>query len=124
MFVVDCWDLIWAPKHGKYSIEMYGYVGKWTMRFGDGLMDRQQASAFSTYRKVHMGNSKVNRHGQALFLTDALEQGLNWALSLSKCNSSKVFKDIVDLSVYNPLPAEELHLQYKTKELTKNLNRC
>eukprot|EP00957_Ditylum_brightwellii_P075806 5761338-Ditylum_brightwellii.AAC.1 len=30
MFVVDYWDLIWAPKHGKYSIKMYGCQGKWT----------------------------------------------------------------------------------------------
>eukprot|EP00957_Ditylum_brightwellii_P087384 6651819-Ditylum_brightwellii.AAC.1 len=58
MFAVDCWDLIWAPKHGKYSIKIYGCVGKWTVIFGDGLMDIQQANAFSTYRGVHRGNSK------------------------------------------------------------------
>eukprot|EP00957_Ditylum_brightwellii_P153249 11663746-Ditylum_brightwellii.AAC.1 len=72
---------------------MYGRVGKWKVRFGDGLMDIQQANVFSTYRGVHSGNSKVRRHGQALFLTEALEQGLNWAFSLSKHNSSKAFKD-------------------------------
>eukprot|EP00957_Ditylum_brightwellii_P182227 13883353-Ditylum_brightwellii.AAC.1 len=58
MFAVDCWDLIWAPKHGKYLINMYGHVGKWTVRFGDGLMDMQQTNAFSAYRRVHKGNSK------------------------------------------------------------------
>eukprot|EP00957_Ditylum_brightwellii_P000887 70516-Ditylum_brightwellii.AAC.1 len=87
MFGVDCWDLIRAPKHGKYSIKIYGHVGKWTVRLGDGLMDMQQANAFSTYSGVHRGNSKVRRHGQASFLTEALEQGLNWALSLSNHNS-------------------------------------
>eukprot|EP00957_Ditylum_brightwellii_P204804 15340903-Ditylum_brightwellii.AAC.1 len=86
-------------------------------------MDIHQANAFSTYRGVHMGNSKVRRHGQALFLTEALEQGLHWTLSLSKRNSSKAFEDVVDLSVHNPLPAEELHLQYKIKGLMKNLNK-
>eukprot|EP00957_Ditylum_brightwellii_P178213 13574173-Ditylum_brightwellii.AAC.1 len=84
MIPVDCWDLIWTPKHGKYPIKMYGCVGKWSVRFGDGLMDIQQTNAFSTYRGVHMGNSKVRRRGQASFLTEALKQELNWALSLSK----------------------------------------
>eukprot|EP00957_Ditylum_brightwellii_P112448 8572462-Ditylum_brightwellii.AAC.1 len=28
MFVVDCWDLVRAPKHRKYSIKMYGRQGK------------------------------------------------------------------------------------------------
>eukprot|EP00957_Ditylum_brightwellii_P177870 13548319-Ditylum_brightwellii.AAC.1 len=63
MFAVDCWDLIRAPKHGKYSIEIYGCVDKWTVRFGDGLIDMQQANDFSAYRGVHSGNSKVRRHG-------------------------------------------------------------
>eukprot|EP00957_Ditylum_brightwellii_P027300 2064013-Ditylum_brightwellii.AAC.1 len=63
---------------------MYGRVGKWKVRFGDGLMDMQQADAFSTYKGVQRSNSKVRRHGQASFLTEALKQGLNWALSLSK----------------------------------------
>eukprot|EP00957_Ditylum_brightwellii_P205767 15345291-Ditylum_brightwellii.AAC.1 len=31
MFVVDCWDLNRSPKHGKYSIQMHGCVGKWTV---------------------------------------------------------------------------------------------
>eukprot|EP00957_Ditylum_brightwellii_P092538 7046955-Ditylum_brightwellii.AAC.1 len=31
MYSVDCWDLIHAPKHGRYSVEMYSRVGKWTM---------------------------------------------------------------------------------------------
>eukprot|EP00957_Ditylum_brightwellii_P195882 14924356-Ditylum_brightwellii.AAC.1 len=31
MLVVDSWDLIQALKHGKYSIKMYGHVGKWTV---------------------------------------------------------------------------------------------
>eukprot|EP00957_Ditylum_brightwellii_P012790 966921-Ditylum_brightwellii.AAC.1 len=31
IFAVNYWDLIRAPKHGKYSIEMYGRVGKWTV---------------------------------------------------------------------------------------------
>eukprot|EP00957_Ditylum_brightwellii_P056102 4252687-Ditylum_brightwellii.AAC.1 len=30
MYGVDCWDLIRAPKHGKYSIEMYRRQYKWT----------------------------------------------------------------------------------------------
>eukprot|EP00957_Ditylum_brightwellii_P140498 10704246-Ditylum_brightwellii.AAC.1 len=30
MYGVDCWDLICAPKHGKYSIEMYRWQYKWT----------------------------------------------------------------------------------------------
>eukprot|EP00957_Ditylum_brightwellii_P041485 3141077-Ditylum_brightwellii.AAC.1 len=123
MFAVDCWDLIQAWKHGKYSIKMYVCVSKWTVRFGDGLMDMQQTNAFFTYRGVHMSNSKVRRCGYASFLTEALEQGLDWALSLSKYNSSEAFKDIVDLSVHNPLPAEALHLQYKTKGFMRNLNR-
>eukprot|EP00957_Ditylum_brightwellii_P090689 6907582-Ditylum_brightwellii.AAC.1 len=39
MFAVDCWDLIQAPKQRKYSIDMYGCQGKWTVRIGDGLND-------------------------------------------------------------------------------------
>eukprot|EP00957_Ditylum_brightwellii_P030513 2311045-Ditylum_brightwellii.AAC.1 len=31
MYGVDCWDLIHAPTHGRYSVEMYGCVGKWTV---------------------------------------------------------------------------------------------
>eukprot|EP00957_Ditylum_brightwellii_P159218 12118443-Ditylum_brightwellii.AAC.1 len=60
-------------------------------------MDMQQANAFSAYRGVHRGNIKVRSCGQASLLTEVLEQGLNWALSISKNNSSKAFKDIVDL---------------------------
>eukprot|EP00957_Ditylum_brightwellii_P071438 5430762-Ditylum_brightwellii.AAC.1 len=30
VFAVDYWDLIQAPKHKKYFIEMYGCQGKWT----------------------------------------------------------------------------------------------
>eukprot|EP00957_Ditylum_brightwellii_P030022 2272280-Ditylum_brightwellii.AAC.1 len=50
MYGVDCWDLIRALKHGRYSVEMYGRVGKWTVRFGDGLCDLLQANGFSCYR--------------------------------------------------------------------------
>eukprot|EP00957_Ditylum_brightwellii_P138449 10553151-Ditylum_brightwellii.AAC.1 len=71
---------------------MYGRVGKWTVRFGDGLMDMQQANAFSTYRGVHMCNSKVRRHRQASFLIEALEQGLNWALSYPSVIQAKLSK--------------------------------
>ena len=92
MLVVDCRDLVQAPKYGKYSIEMYGCVEKWTMRFDDGLMDMQQSNSFSTYRGVHRGNSKVRRHGQASFLTEALEQGLNWALSYPSVIQAKLSK--------------------------------
>eukprot|EP00957_Ditylum_brightwellii_P026182 1980686-Ditylum_brightwellii.AAC.1 len=73
---------------------MHGPVGKLTVRFGDGLMDMQQANTFSTYRGVQSGNNKVRRHRKASFLSKSLEQGLNWALSLSKHNSSKAFEDI------------------------------
>eukprot|EP00957_Ditylum_brightwellii_P178490 13596751-Ditylum_brightwellii.AAC.1 len=29
MFVVDCWDMVRATKHGRYSIEIYGRQYKW-----------------------------------------------------------------------------------------------
>eukprot|EP00957_Ditylum_brightwellii_P001917 147154-Ditylum_brightwellii.AAC.1 len=50
MFAVDCWDLIQAPKHKKYSIEMCGCQGKWTVRMGNGLNDMLRANAFCTYK--------------------------------------------------------------------------
>eukprot|EP00957_Ditylum_brightwellii_P013150 993192-Ditylum_brightwellii.AAC.1 len=32
LYAVDCWDLISAAKHRRYSIEMYGHQYKWTYR--------------------------------------------------------------------------------------------
>eukprot|EP00957_Ditylum_brightwellii_P103672 7898492-Ditylum_brightwellii.AAC.1 len=49
MYDVDCWDLVHAPKHGRYSVEMYGRVGKWTVWFGDSLCDLLRANGFSCY---------------------------------------------------------------------------
>eukprot|EP00957_Ditylum_brightwellii_P007859 594977-Ditylum_brightwellii.AAC.1 len=32
MYAIDCWDLIGAAKHGRYSIEMHGHQYKWMSR--------------------------------------------------------------------------------------------
>eukprot|EP00957_Ditylum_brightwellii_P056438 4277763-Ditylum_brightwellii.AAC.1 len=61
MYDVDCWDLICAPKHGRYLVEMYGCVGKWTVQFGDGLCDLLRANGFFCYRAVSVGNNGIRR---------------------------------------------------------------
>eukprot|EP00957_Ditylum_brightwellii_P045437 3444771-Ditylum_brightwellii.AAC.1 len=61
MYGVDCWDLIHAPKHGRYSMEMYGRVGKWTVRFGDSLCDLLWANGVSCYHAVNIGNNDIRR---------------------------------------------------------------
>eukprot|EP00957_Ditylum_brightwellii_P200013 15247595-Ditylum_brightwellii.AAC.1 len=73
MFAVDCWDSIWVPKHGKYSIKMYGHQGKWTVRMGDGLNDMLRANALCTYKACNRGNPQVRHHGQYKFLSEALD---------------------------------------------------
>eukprot|EP00957_Ditylum_brightwellii_P138645 10567346-Ditylum_brightwellii.AAC.1 len=75
---VDCWDLIRAPKHGRYSVEMYSHVGKWTVWFGDSLCDLLRANGFSCYSAVNIGNNVIRRRGQTKFITEALEEGLKW----------------------------------------------
>eukprot|EP00957_Ditylum_brightwellii_P001397 109614-Ditylum_brightwellii.AAC.1 len=79
MYGIDCWDLICAPKHGRYLVEMYGHGGKWTVQFGDGLCDLLQANEFSCYHAVNVGNNGIRRRGQTKFITEALEEGLKWA---------------------------------------------
>eukprot|EP00957_Ditylum_brightwellii_P111645 8516127-Ditylum_brightwellii.AAC.1 len=80
MFAVDCWDLIQAPKHRKYSMEMYGCQGKWTVRMGDVLYDMLRANAFCTYNACNRGNPQVRCHGQYKFLSEALDDGFKWAV--------------------------------------------
>eukprot|EP00957_Ditylum_brightwellii_P042748 3237017-Ditylum_brightwellii.AAC.1 len=63
MYGIDCWDLIHAPKHGRYLVEMYGHVGKWTVWFGDSLCDLLGAYGFSCYRAVNVGNNGIRRGG-------------------------------------------------------------
>eukprot|EP00957_Ditylum_brightwellii_P043155 3270228-Ditylum_brightwellii.AAC.1 len=75
MFVVDCWDLIWALKHRKYSIEMYGCQGKWTVRVGDGFNDMLRANALCTYNACNRGNSQIRCRGWYKFLSEALDDG-------------------------------------------------
>eukprot|EP00957_Ditylum_brightwellii_P048546 3683800-Ditylum_brightwellii.AAC.1 len=79
MYGIDCWDLIRTPKHSRYLVEMYGRVGKWTVRFGDGLCDLLQANGFSCYRAVNIGNNDIRRRDQTKFITEVLEEGLKWA---------------------------------------------
>eukprot|EP00957_Ditylum_brightwellii_P074099 5630588-Ditylum_brightwellii.AAC.1 len=54
MYGIDYWDLICAPKHGRYLVEMYSRVGKWMVRFGDGLCVLLRANGFSCYRAVNV----------------------------------------------------------------------
>eukprot|EP00957_Ditylum_brightwellii_P155370 11827482-Ditylum_brightwellii.AAC.1 len=61
MYGINCWDLICAPKHGRYSVEMYDCVGKWTVWFGDSLCDLLQANGFSCYHAVNIGNNGIRR---------------------------------------------------------------
>eukprot|EP00957_Ditylum_brightwellii_P141071 10747370-Ditylum_brightwellii.AAC.1 len=79
MHGVDCWDLIRSPKHSRYSVEMYGCVGKWMVRFGDSLCDLLQANGFSCYRATNVGNNGIRRRGQTKFITETSEEGLKWA---------------------------------------------
>eukprot|EP00957_Ditylum_brightwellii_P037076 2807247-Ditylum_brightwellii.AAC.1 len=73
---MDCWDLICAPKHSRYSVEMYGHVGKWTVGFGDCLCYLLQANGFFCCRAVNIGNNDIRRRSQTKFITKALEEGL------------------------------------------------
>eukprot|EP00957_Ditylum_brightwellii_P200621 15293563-Ditylum_brightwellii.AAC.1 len=61
MYGVDCLDLVCVPKHGRYLVEMYGHVGKWTLWFGDGLCDLLRANRFSCYCAVNIGNNDIRR---------------------------------------------------------------
>eukprot|EP00957_Ditylum_brightwellii_P178855 13623327-Ditylum_brightwellii.AAC.1 len=61
MYSTDCWDLIRAPKRGRYSVEMYGHVGEGTVWFGDSLCDLLWADGFSCYQAVNVGNNGIRR---------------------------------------------------------------
>eukprot|EP00957_Ditylum_brightwellii_P031118 2357638-Ditylum_brightwellii.AAC.1 len=58
---------------------MYGRVGKWMVRFGDGLCNLLRANGFSCYRAVNKGNNGIRRRSQTKFITEALEEGLKWS---------------------------------------------
>eukprot|EP00957_Ditylum_brightwellii_P013399 1012138-Ditylum_brightwellii.AAC.1 len=64
MYAVDCWDLIHATKHGRYSIEMYGCQYKWMVRFGDGMVAMLRSNGFAVYRSIHSTVKAVRRRGQ------------------------------------------------------------
>eukprot|EP00957_Ditylum_brightwellii_P068565 5205628-Ditylum_brightwellii.AAC.1 len=64
MYDVDCWDMIYAAKHGRYSIEMYGCQYKWAVRFGDGMVDMLRSDGFAVYHCIHSNIKAVRRRGQ------------------------------------------------------------
>eukprot|EP00957_Ditylum_brightwellii_P090608 6900489-Ditylum_brightwellii.AAC.1 len=94
MFAVDCWDLIQAPKHEKYSIKMYGCQGKWTTRIGDGLNDMLRANAFCTYKACNKGTSQVRCRDQYKFLSEALDEGFKQAVEELKQKKNGIHHDI------------------------------
>eukprot|EP00957_Ditylum_brightwellii_P131183 10005779-Ditylum_brightwellii.AAC.1 len=80
MFADDCWDLIRAPKHRKYSINMCGCQGKWTVMIGDGLNDMLRANGFCSYKACNRGNPQVRQCSQYMFLSEALNDDFKWAV--------------------------------------------
>eukprot|EP00957_Ditylum_brightwellii_P056731 4299111-Ditylum_brightwellii.AAC.1 len=80
MFAVDCWDLIWVPKHREYSIKMYGCQDKWAVWMGDGLNDMLRANALCTYKACNRGNLQVRHCSQYKFLSKALDDGFKWVV--------------------------------------------
>eukprot|EP00957_Ditylum_brightwellii_P029360 2219347-Ditylum_brightwellii.AAC.1 len=63
MYDIHCWDLIRDPKHGRYLVEMYSHVGKWTVRFGDGLCDLLRDNGFFCYCAVDVGSNDIRGRG-------------------------------------------------------------
>eukprot|EP00957_Ditylum_brightwellii_P131926 10059796-Ditylum_brightwellii.AAC.1 len=64
MYAVDCCDMIRAAKHGRYSIDMYGHQYKWTVRFGDGMVDMLGSDGFAVYCSIHSTVIAVRRRRQ------------------------------------------------------------
>eukprot|EP00957_Ditylum_brightwellii_P152296 11594762-Ditylum_brightwellii.AAC.1 len=128
MYGVDFWDLICAPKHGKYLIEMYGRQYKWTVRFGDGSADMLQSNDFSYYKSIHQGNKAVRQRGQCKFLMEALCEGLPLMLTkLKKKRDTTNKDDMIQLytdSNQNYPSNTEYHRSFKSTGFIKNLNRA
>eukprot|EP00957_Ditylum_brightwellii_P140654 10714595-Ditylum_brightwellii.AAC.1 len=99
---------------------MYGCNGKWTVWFGDSLVDMLWTNSYSTYRSIYASDKRVRRHGQYKFVTRVLEEGLQWAFDALKSKKKSPFElpteDMLELN-------EEDHLNYKTIHMMKNLNR-
>eukprot|EP00957_Ditylum_brightwellii_P007370 558877-Ditylum_brightwellii.AAC.1 len=76
MYDVDCWNLMRAAKHGRYSIEMYGCQYKWIIRFGDMMVDMLCSNDFAVYHSIHSIVKAIRRRGQSKFMLDALATGL------------------------------------------------
>eukprot|EP00957_Ditylum_brightwellii_P120770 9212155-Ditylum_brightwellii.AAC.1 len=64
MYAIDCWDMIRAAKHGRYSIEIYGHQYKRMVRFGDGMVDILRSDGFAVYCSIHSNVKAVRRRGQ------------------------------------------------------------
>eukprot|EP00957_Ditylum_brightwellii_P157884 12018050-Ditylum_brightwellii.AAC.1 len=74
---------------------MYRRCGKWTVWFGDNLVDMLWENSYSTYRCIHASDRRVRRHGQYHFVTKALEEGLQWAFDTLK-NKNKSPSNVPD----------------------------
>eukprot|EP00957_Ditylum_brightwellii_P045842 3477910-Ditylum_brightwellii.AAC.1 len=93
MYSVDCWDMIRAAKYGRYSIEMYGHQYKWTVRFGDGMVDMLHSGGFAVYCSIHSTVKTVRRRGQSRFMLDALATGLPLMLTELKRKTDVAIDD-------------------------------
>eukprot|EP00957_Ditylum_brightwellii_P185576 14128604-Ditylum_brightwellii.AAC.1 len=55
---------------------MYGCQYKWTVRFGDGMVDMLRSNGFAVYRSIHSAVKTFRRRGQSKFMLDVLATGL------------------------------------------------
>eukprot|EP00957_Ditylum_brightwellii_P181910 13858807-Ditylum_brightwellii.AAC.1 len=93
MYAVGCWDMIRATKHGRYSIGMYGHQYKWTVRFGDGMVDMLCSDGFAVYCFIHSTVKAVRRRGQSKFMLDDLATGLPLMLTELKKKKDLAVED-------------------------------
>eukprot|EP00957_Ditylum_brightwellii_P179255 13655819-Ditylum_brightwellii.AAC.1 len=125
---VDCWDMICAAKYGRYSIEMYGHQYKWTVRFGDGMVDMQCSDGFAVYHSIHSNVKAVKRRGQSKFILDALVTGLPLMLTELKKKKDVAVNNETMLAyskgIQNLTSIQEYHHSYKSAGWIKNENRA
>eukprot|EP00957_Ditylum_brightwellii_P105797 8068284-Ditylum_brightwellii.AAC.1 len=128
MYAVDCWDMICATKHGRYSIEMHGRQYKWTVRFGDGMVFMLHSDGFAVYCSIHSNIKAVRRRGQSKLMLDALATGLPLMLTELKKKKDVAVNDETMLAysegVQSITSIQEYHHSYKSAGWIKNENRA
>eukprot|EP00957_Ditylum_brightwellii_P064461 4891593-Ditylum_brightwellii.AAC.1 len=127
MYGVDSWDLICAPKHGKYVIDMYGRQYKLMVRFGDSSANMLWSNTFSYHKRINQRNKAARQRDQSKFTMKALGKGLQLMLTeLNKKRDNAKDDDTIQFyteSNQNYPSSTEYHHSFKSTGFIKNPHR-